>query len=47
MFGGQAIVHRDDHRSRASCDGAADHVVGIQVADHPAASMKIAQGRLR
>jgi hypothetical protein len=38
MVGGRVVVHRDHDAARARAQGAADRIVGVEVAGHEAAT---------
>ena len=47
MFGGKPIVHRDHGGAALRGNLAADHVVRVEIADHPSAAVKEDQQRQR
>ena len=47
MLGREPIVDRDDHQSRFTDELAAEHVVRVEIADHPATAVEVHQRRHR
>jgi hypothetical protein len=47
VLGAHAVVDRDDRAARAVGELAAEHVVGVEVADGPAAAVEVHQHRRR
>jgi hypothetical protein len=46
VFGGEAVVGRDDGQAGCGADVGADPVVGVEAADHVAAAVEVEDGRL-
>ena len=47
VLGGEPVVHREDRGPGGVGEEAADPVVGLEVADHPAAAVEIDEQRRR